>query len=63
MKDSIDSSLNTVDRVVKDTGLRYEIVVVDDGSIDHEVEGERHASRNRHMRLIGYDRNRGSAHP
>jgi glycosyltransferase involved in cell wall biosynthesis len=61
--DSIEVSLDALDRVVKDTKLRYEIVVVDDGSMDStRVNAARYASRNGHVRVISYDRNVGKGH-
>jgi glycosyltransferase involved in cell wall biosynthesis len=61
--DSIEGALDTLDRVVKDTGLRYEIVVVDDGSVDStRVKAIRWANGNRHVRVIGYDRNLGKGY-
>jgi glycosyltransferase involved in cell wall biosynthesis len=61
--DSIEGALDTLDRVVKDTGLRYEIVVVDDGSVDStRLKAIRWANGNRHVRVIGYDRNLGKGY-
>jgi glycosyltransferase involved in cell wall biosynthesis len=61
--DSIEISLDALDRVVKRTRLRYEIVVVDDGSTDStRVNAARYASRNGHVRVISYDRNEGKGH-
>jgi glycosyltransferase involved in cell wall biosynthesis len=61
--DSIEGALDTLDRVVKGTGLRYEIVVVDDGSIDStRSRAIKWANRNGHVRVIGYDRNLGKGY-
>jgi glycosyltransferase involved in cell wall biosynthesis len=61
--DSIEFALDALDRVVKDSRLRYEIVVVDDGSMDStRVNAIRYASRNGHVRVISYDRNVGKGH-
>jgi dolichol-phosphate mannosyltransferase len=61
--DSIEFALDALDRVVKDSRLRYEIVVVDDGSIDStRVKALRYASGNGHVRVISYDRNVGKGH-
>ena len=61
--DSIEVSLNALDRAVKRTKLRYEIVVVDDGSTDStRVNATKYASRNGHVRVISYDRNEGKGH-
>jgi glycosyltransferase involved in cell wall biosynthesis len=61
--DSIEGALDALDRVVKDTSLRYEIVVVDDGSIDTtRARAIKWANRNGHVRVVGYDRNLGKGH-
>jgi glycosyltransferase involved in cell wall biosynthesis len=62
-EDSIEVALDTLDRVVKDTRLRYEIVVVDDGSIDStRVKAIKYANRNGHVRVISYDKNVGKGY-
>jgi dolichol-phosphate mannosyltransferase len=61
--DSIEFALDALDRVVKDSRLRYEIVVVDDGSMDStRVKALRYASGNGHVRVISYNRNVGKGH-
>lgn len=58
--DFIEGALDTLDRVVKDTDLRYEVVVVDDGSVDRtRAKATNYASKNGHVRVIGYNRNVG----
>jgi glycosyltransferase involved in cell wall biosynthesis len=60
---SIQSSLAILDRVVRNMELRYEIVVVDDGSTDNTREGASgYANRNGHVTVIGYDRNIGKGY-
>jgi dolichol-phosphate mannosyltransferase len=62
-EDSIEVSLDALDRVVKDTKLRYEIVVVDDGSTDStRLNATRYANQNSHVKVISYDRNEGKGH-
>jgi len=61
--DSIEGALDSLDRVVKDSRLRYEIVVVDDGSIDStRVKALNYASKNGHVRVVAYDRNLGKGY-
>jgi len=61
--DSIEGALDTLDRVVKDAGLRYEIVVVDDGSLDStRLKAINYASRNGHVRVVSYSKNVGKGY-
>jgi dolichol-phosphate mannosyltransferase len=61
--DSIEGALDTLDRIVKDYGLRYEIVVVDDGSLDStRLKAINYASRNGHVRVVGYSQNVGKGY-
>jgi len=61
--DSIEGALGTLDRVVKETGLRYEIVVVDDGSIDStRARATNYANNNGHVRVVGYRKNVGKGY-
>jgi len=61
--ESIEGALDTLDRVVKDAGLRYEIVVVDDGSFDStRSKAINYASRNGHVRVVGYSKNVGKGY-
>jgi dolichol-phosphate mannosyltransferase len=61
--DSIECALDKLDRVVKDMRLRYEIVVVDDGSVDDtRAKAIKYANGNGHMRWVGYDRNMGKGY-
>ena len=62
-EDFIEGALDALDRVVGGNGLRYEIVVVDDGSVDStRLKASRYAGRNGHVRVIGYDRNLGKGY-
>jgi glycosyltransferase involved in cell wall biosynthesis len=56
----IEGVLERLEGVVNGGGLGYEVVVVDDGSVDDtRVRALRYAVRNGHVRVVGYDRNVG----
>jgi len=56
----IEETLDRVDHIVKQTGLRYEIVVVDDGSVDDtKRKVANYANNNGHITIVGYKRNVG----
>lgn len=59
----IENALEKLESTISVDGLRYEVVVVDDGSIDDtRVKALRwsvRAVRNGHVRVVGYDRNEG----
>ncbi|UCB60779.1 MAG: glycosyltransferase, partial [Candidatus Bathyarchaeota archaeon] len=60
---SIHGALDMLDRVVKETGLRYEVVVVDDGSADETMSrATNYANNNGHVKVVGYRRNLGKGH-
>src|SRR3990170_3430906 len=62
-EDCIECALDTLDRIVQDSRLRYEIVVVDDGSIDStRVKALKYANRNGHVRVVGFDKNLGKGY-
>jgi glycosyltransferase involved in cell wall biosynthesis len=59
----IEKTLGRVDDVVKQTGLRYEIVVVDDGSTDDtRRRAYNYAGRNGHVKVAGYKDNAGKGY-
>jgi glycosyltransferase involved in cell wall biosynthesis len=58
----IQGSIDQVDNVMMKTGLNYEIVVVDDGSVDNTRERALETRRDKnsgHLKVIGYGRNAG----
>ena len=62
-EDSIEDALGALDEVVKSRRLPYEIVVVDDGSVDKTfLKAMTYASRNCHVRVISYDKNVGKGY-
>jgi glycosyltransferase involved in cell wall biosynthesis len=61
--DNIEEVVNRVDRVVKQTGLKYELIVVDDGSMDGtRTKAINCADNNSHIKVIGYGINTGKGY-
>jgi len=58
IKKFIEETVRVMDRL----GFNYEIVIVDDGSIDGTREEAQLATRNSHVRVVGYDRNIGKGY-
>lgn len=59
----IEEMLGTIDAVIADKQLPYEIVVVDDGSEDKTLtKARRYAGKNGHVRVVTYRRNIGKGH-
>ena len=59
----IEETLDRVDSAVRQIGLRYEIVVVDDGSMDDtKRKVANYANNNGHVKVVGYKKNTGKGH-
>lgn len=59
----IEDVLERLDSSLSGNGLRYEVVVVDDGSVDDtRLRALRYAVRNGHVRVVGHDRNVGKGY-
>ena len=59
-EDNIELVIEKVDNVVRETGFTYELIVVDDGSIDNTgINAGNYAKNNGHVRVVGYTNNIG----
>lgn len=59
-EDGIELVIERVDDVVRQMGLRYELIVVDDGSIDDtRIKVNSYAGNNGHVKVVGYKNNVG----
>lgn len=62
-KDAIVEVLERVDRVVRQACLTYELIVVDDGSVDDTRRKViAYANDNGHVKVMGYGKNVGKGH-
>ena len=61
--DTLEKVVDRVDRVVRRTGLKYELIVVDDGSLDGTLRKANNcANNNSHIKVIGYRKNLGKGY-
>jgi len=59
----IEDTLGTLDLIIKDKCLPYEIIVVDDGSQDKTFRNaNNYAKRNGHVKVISYPKNAGKGY-
>jgi dolichol-phosphate mannosyltransferase len=62
-EDTIQASLGTIDEIIKEKKLPYEIIVVNDGSKDQTLpRAVTYASRNGHVKVVSYTPNEGKGH-
>lgn len=59
----VEEVINRVDTVVKQMGVSYELIVVDDGSVDDtRKKVTDYANYNGHVKVVGYGRNMGKGY-
>jgi glycosyltransferase involved in cell wall biosynthesis len=59
----IENSLERVDYFVQKTGFKYEVIVVDDGSLDDTSKRTiSYANKNGHVRIVRYAKNAGKGY-
>jgi glycosyltransferase involved in cell wall biosynthesis len=59
----IENTLGTIDSAVKDKKIKYEIVVVDDGSQDNtSLKALKYANGNGHVKVVRYPQNAGKGY-
>jgi dolichol-phosphate mannosyltransferase len=62
-EDYIEETLFTIEAIVKDTNLKYEIVVVNDGSLDGTLaKTTGYAKKHGHIKVVTYTKNVGKGH-
>jgi glycosyltransferase involved in cell wall biosynthesis len=62
-EESIEDSLSLLERAIRAAGISYEVVVVDDGSLDETaLRAVNYASRNGHVQVVTYRQNVGKGY-
>lgn len=62
-EDFIEDTLGSIDAIIIDKNLSYEILVVDDGSADKTLaKARKYAGRNGHVKVVSYSKNIGKGH-
>jgi glycosyltransferase involved in cell wall biosynthesis len=62
-EDFIENTLGSIDAFIEEKHLPYEIVVVDDGSLDKTFDNAmRYAKRNNHVKVLTYPQNVGKGY-
>ena len=57
---TIEEAIYRVDNVVREMGLKYELIIVDDGSNDNtRMKVNNYARNNGHVKVVGYNNNVG----
>jgi glycosyltransferase involved in cell wall biosynthesis len=60
---SIETAIDHVNHIMSQTGLNYELIVVNDGSVDDTLKKiVNFANNNNHVRVLSYERNMGKGH-
>jgi len=60
---TIEEVIYRVDNVVRQTGLKYELIIVDDGSVDDtRKKATNSANNNSHVKVVSYRTNIGKGH-
>ncbi len=60
--ESIVSSLNECLNIFRSFGMPFELIVVDDGSVDSTAKLVRKFSRSNPVKIVSYRRNKGKGH-
>jgi glycosyltransferase involved in cell wall biosynthesis len=62
-EDIIEDMLGSIDDIIANKNIPYEILVVDDGSRDSTLaRAKRYAGKNGHVRIVSYSKNVGKGH-